>query len=193
MMDEQNAEIQGLKADLKKLQAENEKLKPALKEVQENLVALENYTRRENLRFINIPENRSENCQDIIYGVIEKDLKINVEEIRFHAVHRVGKPHNNGATPPPPRPIIARFAVREDRDAVFNVKNRLKSSARYGEAYVTQDFAREIQKERKTLIQSMFAAKQAGRDAKVVIRSLFIDNNVFNISNIPLEYRVAPT
>ena len=146
MMDEQNAEIQGLKADLKKLQAENEKLKPALKEVQENLVALENYTRRENLRFINIPENRSENCQDIIYDVIEKDLKINVEEIRFHAVHRVGKPHNIGATPPRPCPIIARFAVREDRDAVFNVKNRLKSSARYGEAYVTQDIFRKKRK-----------------------------------------------
>ena len=37
----------------------------------------------------------------------------------------------------------------------------------------------------------MFAAKQAGRVAKVVNRSLFIDNNVFNISNIPVEYQVA--
>ena len=85
--------------------------------------------------------------------------------------------------------------MRKDRDAVFNVKNRLKSSARYGEAYITQDVAREIQKERKTLIiiQSIFAAKQAGRDAKVVNRSLFIDKNVFNISNIPVEYQVDST
>lgn len=193
MMDEQTAEIQSLKVDLKKLQAENEKLKPALKEAQENLVALENYTRRENLRFMNIPESRGENCQDIIYDVLENDLKMNIQDIRFHAVHRVGKPQSNGATPARPRPIIARFAVREDRDAVFNVKNRLKSSARHSEAYITQDFAREIQKERKTLIQSMFAAKQAGRVAKVVNRSLFIDNNVFNISNIPVEYQVAST
>ena len=108
-------------------------------------------------------------------------------------VHRVGKLQNNGASPPRPRPIIARFAVRKDRDAVFHVKKRLKSSARYGEAYITQDFAREIQRERKTLIQSMFAAKQAGRVAKVVNRSLFIDNNVFNISNIQVEYQVAST
>ena len=43
------------------------------------------------------------------------------------------------------------------------------------------------------MIQSMFAAKEADRDAKVVNRSLFIDNNVFNISNIPVEYQVAPT
>ena len=47
MMDEQTEEIQGLKANLKKLQAKNEKLKPALKEAQENFVALENYTRRD--------------------------------------------------------------------------------------------------------------------------------------------------
>ena len=193
MVDEQTAEIQGLRAEMKKLQIENEKLKPALKEAQENLVALENYTRRENLRFMNIPESRGENCQDIIYDVIENDLKINVEEILFHAVHRVGKLQNNSASSPRPRPIIARFAVRKDRDAVFHVKKRLKSSARYGEAYITQDFAREIQKERKTLIQSMFAAKQAGHVAKVVNRSLFIDNNVFNISNIPVEYQVAST
>ena len=120
---------------------------------------------------------------------------MNVDDIRFHAVYRVGKPQNNGATPARPLPIIARFVVREDRDAVFNVKNRLKSSPRHSEAYITQDFAREIQKERKILImiQSMFAAKEAGRDAKVVNRSLFIDNNVFNNSNIPVEYQVAPT
>ena len=83
--------------------------------------------------------------------------------------------------------------MRKDRDAVFNVKNRLESSARYGEAYITHYFAREIRKERKTLIQSMYAAKQAGRDARVVNRSLFIDNNVFKISNIPVEYQVPST
>ena len=116
MMDEQSAEIESLKADLEKLQAENEKLKPALKEAQENLVALENYTRRENLRFMNIPESRDENCQNIIYDVLENDLKMKIQHIRFHAVHRVGKPQSNGATPARPRPIIARFAVREDRD-----------------------------------------------------------------------------
>ena len=147
MIDEQTAEIQclkSLKADLKKLQTESEKLKPALKEAKENLVALENCTRRENLRFMNIFECRGENCQGIIYDVLEKDLKMNVEEIRFHAVHLFGKPQNNGATTPRPRPIIARFVVREDRDAIFNVKNWLKSSARYGEAYIIQDFVREI-------------------------------------------------
>ena len=75
--------------------------------------------------------------------------------------------------------------MREDRDAVVKVKKRLKSSAMYGETYITQGFARAIQKElRKIVIQSVFAAKQAGQGTKVVNRSLFIDNSVFNMSNI---------
>jgi len=107
---------------------------------------------------------------------------MNVEEIRFYAVRTVGKAQNNGTTTARPRQIIGRFVVREeDRDAVFKAEKRLKSSDRYGEAYITQDFARTIQKESKTLIQSMFAAKQAGHDAKVVNRSLFINNNVLSI------------
>ena len=83
MMDEQTAEIQSLKVDLKRLQTENEKLKPALKEAQENLIALENYTRRENLRFMNILESRGENCQDIIYDVLENDLKMEIQDILY--------------------------------------------------------------------------------------------------------------
>ena len=68
---------------------------------------------------MNIPESRGENCQDIIYDVIENDLKISVEEIQFHVVHRVGKPHNNGATLPHPRAIIARFAVGEKTGMLY--------------------------------------------------------------------------
>ena len=134
MMDEQTAEIQSIKADLKKLQAKNKKLKPVLKETQENLVALENYTRRENLHFINIPKCHGKIARiSLIYDVLENDLKMNIQDIRFYAVHHVGKPQSNGATGTctPARPQ-------------FNVKNRLKSSARHSEAYITQDFAREI-------------------------------------------------
>ena len=90
-----------------------------------------------------------------------------------------------------PRPIIAKFVVREDRDTVFSVKNGLKSSYRYSGAYTTQDFAHAIQQERKTLIQAMFAAKKKGRDAKVINRKLFIDDNAYDISNIPIDFKVA--
>ena len=91
MLEEQAAQIETLEANLSKLQTDINYLRPTLTETQQNLISLENYTRRENLRFMNIPESRGEDCQDIIYDLIENDLKINAEDICFHAVHRVGK------------------------------------------------------------------------------------------------------
>ena len=76
----------------------------------ENNIALENYTRR----VMNLPEDRGEDCKGMIIDLIQKDLKIDVTNIRFHAVHRVGKPAV-GKT----RPIIARFVCREDRDLIW--------------------------------------------------------------------------
>ena len=51
----------------------------------------------------------------------QNDLKIDVTNIPFHAVHRVGKPAV-GKT----RPIIARFLCREDRDLTWSRKRDLK-------------------------------------------------------------------
>ena len=89
------------------------------------------------MRFMNIPERENENCMDIVYDIIENDLYSNPEDIRCHAVHRVGKPPTRvDSTTRRLRPIIARFVIREDNEAVFSVKNKLKSSGRYRDAKV---------------------------------------------------------
>lgn len=96
---------------------------------------------------MNIPENTDENCADIVNDIIENELKINSQDIRFHAVHRVGKltsRNSENITSTFPRPIIARFVVREDRDKVFAFKNHLKCSQRYKVVYITKDYVRAI-------------------------------------------------
>ena len=57
-----------------------------------NNITLENYTRRENLKFMNLPEDRGGDWKGMIINLMQNDLKIDVTNIRFHAVHRVGKP-----------------------------------------------------------------------------------------------------
>ena len=54
-------------------------------------IKLEQYTRRENLRFNNIREEEAEDYKSLIYNVIQKDMGIDTSEIKFHTVHRVGK------------------------------------------------------------------------------------------------------
>ena len=119
------------------LQAEIGNLKTRLLEEQEKSIALENHSRRENLQFMKVPEHNDENCMGVVYDIIENDININVEGIHFHAVHRVGKPGSEDASKSFPRPIIARFLSRVERDAVFRVRNRLKDSSRTKDVCIT--------------------------------------------------------
>ena len=45
-------------------------------EIEKN-IKLEQYTRRENLRFNNIREEEGEDCKSLIYNVIQRDMGIN--------------------------------------------------------------------------------------------------------------------
>ena len=99
----------------------------------ENNIALESYTRRENLKFMNLPEDRGEDCKGMISNLIQSDLKIDATNIRFHAVHRVGKLAVGQKT----RLIIARFVCRKDRDLVWSRKKKIKNSTTYQGAYIT--------------------------------------------------------
>ncbi|KAL9958060.1 hypothetical protein ACROYT_G035027 [Oculina patagonica] len=108
------------KARSKDLDALNKKivdLERRLKQEVENNITLEQYTRRENLRFNNIEEDEREDSKVVVYNILEKELGVDVSNIRFHAVHRIGKKTEGRC-----RPIIARFVCREDRDRVWSVR-----------------------------------------------------------------------
>lgn len=121
---------------------------------------MENYSRRDNLRFLNVPGHNDENCVDVVYDVIENDMNIDIEDIHFHeAVDRVGKPRSGDASKRFTRPITVCFLSREDKDAVFRARNRLKDSSRAKDVYITQDYAKAVQQERKVLMEGMFQAK----------------------------------
>ena len=64
-------------------------------------------------------------------------------------------------------------------------KNKLKNSEKYKDVYITNDYARAIQMERKILIKAMFKTKERGLKAKVVNRNLIVENTVYNVDNIP--------
>ena len=163
-------------------------LEERLKQEVENNIALEQYTRRENLRFNNIEEKEHGDCTAVIYIVLEKDLGVDTTKIRFHAVNRVGKKIQGRH-----RPIIARFVCREDRDKVWSVRGKLKESITHADAYITEDYARAIQEERKVLIESMVKAREEHglSDAKVKGRVLFIKNERYDSKSIP-EYLKQP-
>ena len=105
---------------------------------------------------------------------MEKELQIDTTDIRFQAVHRIGKRKESRN-----RPIIALFLCREDRDPVFSRKQALKDSRWYRDAYVTADYAKAIQEEGRKLVKAMVKANEQGLQAKVVGRfSILVSESI---------------
>ena len=171
-----------LREHSKTLNLEMDEITKKLKMHQEQVIQLEQYSRRENLKFMNIPETEDNNIksEDLIYNILQDDLGIDTTNIRFHAVHRVGKQYKERS-----RPIIVRFVCRQDGDLVFRWKKKLQQSRHYKDAYITQDYAKAFQEERKLLIKAMHKAKDAGQQAKVIDRNLWIGDSKFTVANIP--------
>ena len=176
---QQQSEADGLKKEVGELRKK-------LEEERERNIELENYTRQENIKLMNIPEteNRDITTRDLVYDLLSHDLNVDTNDIRFHAVHRVGKPSKSRI-----RPIIARFVCREDRDHVFRAKRRLQESSRFRDVYITADYAKAIQDERRVLVKAMFKAREMGRQAKVIDRFILIDNQRFSIKDVPNEFK----
>lgn len=159
------------------LEKQIQDLTQELKQQKDSLVNLEQYTRRENLIFNQIPESQDEDCKEKVLGVLD-NMGIVSDEIKFHAVHRLGR-KKEGI-----RPIIARFVSREDRDAVFFKRKEIKNSN--PNAYITQDYARVIREERKILVRAMKHGRNQGiTNIRVLDRFLYVGNEKFTFNNLP--------
>ena len=165
-------------------------------EKQEKVIAVENYSQRENLVLMNVPEETAqegENRANNIYDIIENELNIDIENLKFHAIHRVGKQRSSDETSKAyPRPVTARFLCREDRDMVLKAKGRLRNSSRYTNAYITKRLCQSDSNGRKVLTKAMFLARKGGMNAKVVDKNLVV-NNVYNLDNIPDNLKESNT
>ena len=110
-------------------------------------------------------------------------LELDISSIRVHAVHRVGK-LMQGRT----RPIIVCFVSREDRNLVRAKRGKIKQSTVHSDVYITEDFARAIQEEKKVLIREMIKARDelAMDNVKVVGRYLIIGNQKYDYNTFPV-------
>ena len=89
------------------------------------------------------------------------------------------------------RPNIARFISREDRDLIWKNRSKINSSGNHPNSYITEDFARAFQEERKILIKAMMKARNERgiHDAGVIGTFILINNQKFNHQNIPEDLK----
>ncbi|KAK3735296.1 hypothetical protein QZH41_000236 [Actinostola sp. cb2023] len=85
---------------------ENEELKSKIAQMEKRTTHLEDYSRRENIRVYNVPENEKEDCLDIARELLQAVGK-DSSEVMIHAAHRTRGPAFGSR----PRPMLIRFVI----------------------------------------------------------------------------------
>ena len=148
-------------------------------EEKQRAIKLESHSRRNNLNFFNLPEQKNESAEKsekILRKFMEENLKISKEdasEIYLERVHRVGKPANSSDEKP--RPLIAKFSFYKDKEFVLSRAKYLKGT----DFAVACDFPKEIVDKRKALVPILKDAKKRGQDAKLIFDKLYINGQVY--------------
>ena len=172
------------KLQLVELAKENAQLQAEVSSTKARAIKLDNYTRRENMRLLNVPESQGENCKEILRGVMAAVNMEGANNVEFHAVHRIGKQRDDGKH----RAIIARFVNREERNDLWYRRMELANSPSHRHVTLVPDYAYETAKEqtKKKLLSALRNAKRMNL-APVYIKNgrIFVQGISFSADNIP--------
>ena len=136
------------------LEKENNKLSALVKEIENKNLYLEAYSRRENLKFENIPEeDPKEDTEMVLRSFLERELGFSdAANIEIQRVHRLGKKKEEK-----PRPILARFLRYKDCEKLYSLGHRLRGT----DFKMYQDLPFEIVERRRTQMETFKKAKRS--------------------------------
>ncbi|KAI8507779.1 hypothetical protein Bbelb_140190 [Branchiostoma belcheri] len=134
---------------------------------------------RWNLIFHGIQETERENCTRKVMDFISEEMNINTQEMKMCAVHGLGEPRNGK-----PRPVIARFTCRADRDRVWKNKAQIKDKR----IFITDDVPDKVRELRRNiLVPALKRVKEGGKRGMIVGNELVIESKQYNTGRIFLE------
>ncbi|XP_078702242.1 uncharacterized protein LOC144928091 [Branchiostoma floridae x Branchiostoma belcheri] len=139
------------------------------------------YEHRWNLIFHGIQETERENCTRKVMDFVSEEMNINTQEVKMCAVHGLGEPRNGK-----PRPVIARFTCRADRDRVWKNKTQIKDKR----IFITDDVPDKVRELRRNiLVPALKRVKEGGKRGMIVGNELVIESKQYkHWENIPRRW-----
>ena len=171
------AKLQAIEDKIQGIAVGNEKIETRLKWVEDKLTDLENRSRRENLLFFGISDDREESwesSEEKISAFLKEKLGID-KDIVFHRVHRIGK-YRRGANA---RPIIAKLLLAKDKELIMKNVGKLKDTG----FSICEDFCQVTRNKRKLLLPHMKKAKTLGKKAFLRVDTLSIDGVIYHVDD----------
>lgn len=180
-------EVSDLRTELDKANLKNAQLTQKFDKLHERVIRMESQSRRDNLLFDGIPENKEENVYDIVQSIFKDNMKISSpENMKLVRYHRYGKRRPHGLDRP--RPIIVKFHWYQDRLKVWKAKKNLAGS----NIYVSEDFPQEIKERRAFLRPIMKKAKDDDKEAFFNVDNLIFEGRSYTVDTVntlPKEYQ----
>jgi len=156
-LQEKSQELEKAQAEIADLTRKVQKHEEAVKEIESKNLYLEAYSRRENVKFMNIEErsqDEAEDTEEILRGFLQRELGfVDAQSVEFQRVHRTGKGKDGK-----PRPILARFLRYKDVQKILSLGHRLKET----EFQMFRDLPTEIVKRRRAQMETFKTAKRRG-------------------------------
>ena len=141
-------------SQLLQLRKKQEELAVLQEQLKTKDLYLEAYSRRETIKFVNIPEDDREDTEEIIRGFLERELGfMEAGTVEIQRVHRVGKNTNESTRP---RAILAKFLRAKDCDKILSLGFRLRDT----NFQMYRDLPREIVTRRKAQMTTLKRARQ---------------------------------
>ena len=121
-----------LKKKVDELYDENNNIFDSLYNIEVKLIQNNQYSRRENVEFANIPENVSQKELEPLIIKILDSINLKIQSYDLVAVHRIGviKYNLDPDIPNRPRNVIVRFISRKNSIRVMRNKGKLKSAGK---------------------------------------------------------------
>jgi predicted nuclease with TOPRIM domain len=136
--DRLNAEISSLRSELQEKNARIDALEKKLLSLESQTEGLEQYSRRNNIRVSNIPEQSNENITSTTLSILNDNLKLDppICEQDIDRIHRTGKVTEN---PSKPRSVLIKFVSYATKNRIMNNRALLKSDRHIEEALFASD------------------------------------------------------
>ena len=147
-------------------------------QLKEEIVDLKARSMRDNLLFFNFAEQKThrktESCINKIYDFCEWELNMqNVREnVKIDRAHRIGPYKPNKV-----RPIVAKFNFYQDKELI---KRKAAEKLQNSKLGVGDQFPKEIQQRRRTLIPVMKTAQRNGHTAILSYDKLYVDGKLYD-------------
>ena len=161
--------IQFNEDDISDLKKESKESKFEINDLRKQLLYLETYSRRENVKFFGIDEvvlasevdSPTEDTRDLVFKFLENNLRIANPHggIEFQRVHRLGKPNNSSDKP---RPIIARFLRYSEKEIVIDQARKELKRQEDKQFSVFDDIPKELYEIRKSQMKKFKEARGKG-------------------------------